>query len=726
MIQFDEGKQVFKIDTPHSSYVMGIVTGKYLAHLYYGRRINDGDLGYLLDLPEGDLREVSVNSGEIVSFLDKLPQEYPCHGTGDFRPACLKVRKREGGCGAALSYDGYEILRGKPALAGLPATFGEDGETLVITLVDECLGLRVRLSYSVFDGIDCVMRSVSVENDGQGDLYLEQVFSACLELGGGEYEALSLTGSWARERHMTRQKIGVGIQMIESTRGISSHQHHPFYALVSENAGQESGEVYGMNFVYSGSFQGIVEKGQFGSYRMVMGVHPQDFCWELKPGASFQAPETVLVYSAAGLDGMTHNLHELYRNHLLPQKWVYRKRPVLINNWEATYFDFDHDKLLAIAKEASENGIEMLVMDDGWFGHRSSDDSSLGDWKVNEEKLQGGLKKLVDEVNALGMEFGIWFEPEMISPDSDIYRAHPDWALQLQGREPALCRNQLVLDLCRPEVLEYVYESVAQVLRSANITYVKWDMNRPLTDVGSSYLPAERQGELMHRHMLAVYELQGRLREEFPELLLENCASGGSRFDPGMLYYSPQIWCSDDTDAIERLAIQEGTQLLYPLSVIGAHVSDCPNHTVGRNTPFETRAVVAMSGTFGYELDITKIPDEDRAAIAEQVKRYQRYAPLIQQGDYYRIASCQENHYYDCFQMVSKDKKHAVVVFVQVLAQANMGSRIIRLKGLAPEKYYEADGRVYSGDVLMKAGFVVKRAWGDFKGQVIEFTVKGD
>lgn len=720
MIQYYDEEQIFKIDTQNSTYVMGVVGGKYLAHLYYGQRMACGDLGYLLDFPEENLRDVSVGNGEKVSFLDKLPQEYPCHGTGDFGQSCLKVRGGKGNWGVDLRYAGYEIMQGKPELEGLPATFGEDGETLAVFLEDGCLGLKVRLLYSVFPEIDCVMRSVFVENQGEDTLYLEKVLSACLDMGEGDYEALSLTGSWARERHITRQKVDVGVQLIESAKGISSHQHHPFYALVSEHAGQESGEVYGMHFVYSGSFQGVVEKSQFGSHRMVMGIHPQDFCWQLRPGEGFQAPEVVLVYSGAGLDVMTHNLHELYREHLLPQKWVYRKRPVLINNWEATYFDFDRDKLLAIAKEASEHGIEMLVMDDGWFGHRERDDSSLGDWKVNEEKLQGGLKKLVDEVNALGMKFGIWFEPEMISPDSDVYRAHPDWALQLPGREPAQSRNQLVLDLSRPEVREYVYESVAGILRSANITYVKWDMNRPLTDVGSSYLPGERQGELMHRHTLAVYELQGKLCREFPDLLLENCASGGARFDPGMLYYSPQIWCSDDTDAIERLAIQEGTQLLYPLSVIGAHVSDCPNHILGRHTPFETRAVVAMSGTFGYELDITKIPEEDRGAIPAQVKRYQTYAPLIQRGDYFRIASYQENHYFDCYQVVSKDKKLSILMFVQVLAQANKVSRSIRLKGLAKDKEYCVNGKVYSGEALMKAGMVMKRLHGDFRGEVIE------
>ena len=570
------------------------------------------------------------------------------------------------------------------------------------------------------------MRSAVISNYGDKPLYLDKVLSACVELGYGQNEYITLHGSWARERRIDRQRVGFGYHSVESSRGISSHQEHPFMAVVSEGATQETGDVYAMNFVYSGNFVSFIEKSQFGSQRFAMGINPRGFCWKLGAGEKFAAPEVVMVYSDSGLDKMTSTFHDLYREHLIRKSWVYSKRPVLINNWEGTYFDFDEKKIFDIAKEASKHGIEMLVMDDGWFGKRNDDRTSLGDWFVNEEKLKGGLKKLVDNVNSLGMKFGIWFEPEMISPESELYKKHPDWAVHIEGREPGQVRNQLVLDLSRREVIEYVYESVASILRQANIEYVKWDMNRPFTDIGSSELDADRQGEIMHRHTLAVYELQGRLLKEFPYLLLENCSSGGARFDPGMLYFSPQIWCSDDTDAIERLAIQESTALMYPLSVIGAHVSDCPNHTVGRVTPFKTRGIIAMAGTFGYELDVTKIPEEDRDMIASQVETYKKYCPLIQSGDYYRIASYQNNHYFDCYEIVSKDKKEAIFVFVQVIAQPNMHSIRVKLKGLDNEAKYKINGTVYDADALMNGGFIIKRPWGDFQAELFHIEKIND
>ena len=440
-----------------------------------------------------------------------------------------------------------------------------------------------------------------------------------------------------------------------------------------------------------------------------------------------------MVYTDKGLDAMTAAFHKLYRKHLLRGKYKDKKRPILINNWEATYFNFNTEKLLAIAKEAASLGIEMLVMDDGWFGKRNNDDCALGDWVVNEEKLSGGLKYLVDEVNKLGMKFGIWFEPEMISPDSDLYREHPDWAIAIPGRPATQSRQQYVLDLSRKEVVDYIYEMVASVLRSANIEYVKWDMNRQLSDIGSVKLPADRQGELYHRYVLAVYEMQERLTREFPYLLLENCSGGGARFDPGMLYFSPQIWCSDDADAIERLEIQEGTALIYPLSTMGAHVSDCPNHTVGRVTPFETRGIVALAGTFGYELDVTKIPEEDRAKIPEQVEMYHQYNDLVREGDYYRIASYSGNQKYDCWQVVSEDKKESLVTYVQVLNRPNFKSRRILLKGLAEDMHYEVrflgnekatipETKVYSGDTLMKAGILLPNLPGDFQAVLLHLT----
>ena len=723
MITYNENTKIFKLDTKTTSYVLGLADDKYVGHVYYGKKLGSTDLGYLLRLEEPPFVP-SKNLREKVTFLDTCPMEYSFSGSGDFRESCITATTAEGQQGLDLTYVSHRIYTGKEALDSLPATWGADSETLEITMEDEPTGIRVLLSYSVFADSDAVIRSVKVINGGKEAVYLDRVMSACLDMDNENYDVLSLHGSWARERHMERQPLGYGSCVTESLRGESSHQDHPFLALLTKNCTQAEGEVYAMNFVYSGNFLAKAQRCQHDTVRMVMGIHPENFRWKLEAGESFQAPEVVCVYSDEGLGKMSRTFHDLYRNHLIRGKYKDQIRPVLVNSWEAAYFDFDTEQLLALAKQAAELGIEMLVMDDGWFGQRNSDEGSLGDWTVNEEKLKGGLKYLVDEVNALGMKFGIWFEPEMISPDSDLYRAHPDWALQLKGRTGSMARAQYVLDLSRPEMVDYVYESLCAVLRSANIEYVKWDMNRPLTDIGSTYLPADRQGELSHRYTLAVYELQDRLTRDFPDLLLENCSSGGARFDPGMLYYSPQIWCSDDTDAIERLAIQEGTQLLYPLSTIGAHVSDCPNHTVGRVTPFETRGIVAMAGTFGYELDPRKIPAEDREKIPGQIEDYKKYAPLIQKGDYYRISSYQDNHLFDCYEIVSKDKSEAVVFFIQVLNEPNYRSRKIRLQGLEEKATYLIDGKSYSGEALMSAGLILQRLQGDFQAQIIEVRLK--
>lgn len=726
-ITYFEKERIFKLDTPNSSYVIGIVDKEnFVGHVYYGKKLRDANIAYLLRIGEGPFVP-SENNRERVSFYDTFPMEYAGNGLGDYRRSSISVRTAGGHTAVSLFYVSHKIYAGKPGLAGLPATFGDenDCETLELLCEDPVLGLKVTLLYTAFSDVDVITRSVRIENDGEM-LYLTKALSFSMDMDNRDFTLLTMHGSWARERMLEHRKVKKGFMGVESVRGESSHQEHPFMALAAGNADQSQGEVYGMHFVYSGNFIGQVELGQFDTVRVGMGIHPENFCWKLEKGESFQTPEVVLVYSDTGYDGMTHQFHELYRNHLIRSEYKDKKRPILINNWEATYFDFNTEKLLSIAKKASELGIEMLVMDDGWFGHRNDDSSSLGDWYVNEEKLNGGLKHLVDEVNKLGLKFGIWFEPEMISPDSKLYEAHPDWAIQIPGRAGSLCRNQYVLDLTRKEVRDYAYESVASILRSANIEYVKWDMNRQLSDIGSYGLPADRQGELYHRYVLAVYEMQERLVTEFQHLLLENCSGGGARFDPGMLYYSPQIWCSDDTDAVERLKIQESTAMIYPLSTMGAHVSDCPNHTVGRVTPFETRGHVALAGTFGYELDITKIPEEDRQMIPKQVAMYHKYNDLVRSGDYYRIASYQENHYFDCYEVVSKDKSEALVTFVQVINRPNYKSRRITLKGLDPQKNYclEGEDTVYAGDTLMYAGILIQNPWGDFQSKLLHFVEK--
>ncbi len=732
MITYQEKERIFKLDTPNTSYMIGIVDEEnFIGHIYYGKRLKDTDAAYLLRTDEPPFVP-SKNNRERCSFYDCFPFEYPTSGVGDYRESCISIKTPAGHIGCMLSYVSHEIIKGKPELEGLPATFGDESTctTLKLVCADKHVGMQAELLYTTFEDTDVITRSVRITNISDEHFYLTKVFSACIDMDNRDFDMVSLHGSWARERHIQRKTLGYGIQNVSSFRGESSHQDHPFLALTDKNTTQENGEIYAMNFVYSGNFKAQAEVSQFDYVRMSMGIHPENFCWRLDKNESFQAPEVVMVYTDKGFDAMTNAFHKLYKKHLIRGEYKDKKRPILINNWEATYFDFTTEKLLSIARESSKLGIEMLVMDDGWFGKRSSDNCALGDWKVNEEKISGGLKYLVDEVNKLGMKFGIWFEPEMISPDSDLYREHPDWAIAIPGRTATESRQQYVLDLSRKEVVDYIYEMVASVLRSANIEYVKWDMNRQLSDIGSYGLAADRQGELYHRYVLAVYEMQDRLTKEFPHLLLENCSGGGARFDPGMLYFSPQIWCSDDTDAIERLQIQEGTALIYPLSTMGAHVSDCPNHTVGRVTPFETRGIVALAGTFGYELDVTKISQEDRDMIPEQVAMYHKYNDLVREGDYYRIASYSQNNQFDCWQVVSEDKTEALVTFVQVLNRANFKSRCIKLKGLDENKYYrveivndsEAEVRVYSGDTLMKAGILISNPWGDFKAKLIHLT----
>ena len=734
-IKYNEQNRVFKIDTEHTSYCIGIVDeDNFVGHIYYGRKLTDDNLVYLMRTEEPPFVP-SRNNRDRTSFLDTFPMEYTGHGLGDYRESALMVRTSGGHSGVSLSYVSHRIFDGKEELAGLPATFGtvDACRTLELTCEDKLLGLQVILSYSIFADNDAIARSVRIVNGGKEAIYLTKVLSACIDMDNEEYEMITLQGSWARERIIQTRPVLKGRQGVSSVRGESSHQEHPFMAWKRKTTTEETGDIYAMNFVYSGNFLAQIEGDQFGSMRALMGIHPQDFCWKLEPGEAFQAPEVICVYSASGIGGMTRTFHDLYRKHLIRGEYKDKKRPILINNWEATYFDFDTDKLLSIAREASGLGIEMLVMDDGWFGSRNDDNSSLGDWQVNEEKLKGGLKYLVDEVNKLGMKFGIWLEPEMISPDSNLYREHPDWAFAIPGRTGSLARNQYVLDLTRKEVRDYVYDMIAAVLRSANIEYVKWDMNRQLSDMGSCGLPADRQGELFHRQVLAVYELQDRMTKEFPYLLLENCSGGGARFDPGMLYYSPQIWCSDDTDAVERLSIQAGTAMIYPLSTMGAHVSDCPNHTLGRTTPFETRGYVALAGTFGYELDVTKIPEADRAMIPEQTAMYHKYNDLVREGDYYRIAHFAENHYYDCYEVVAKDKSEALVTYIQVLNRPSYHSRRIRIPGLDLTAVYEIENAQdwpeigqtqYRGDALQFAGINVPPLWGDFKGRLLHLVRK--
>ena len=721
-IYYNQEERVFRLDTPGSTYLISIVDEEgFLCHTYYGRRIPDDNMGYLLRLPAGgtDFR----NNGRQADLMGRLPAEYPGHGLGDFRESCLQAETPEGYRSCGLTYLSHKIYSGKPALPGLPATYGgeEDCATLELRCHDRYMDLEVSLLYTALEKLDVICRSARIENCGGKPVTLTAALSACLDMDNKDFDLITLHGSWAYERMVSRRPVAWGRQGAGSLQGISSAEEHPFLALAEHTATQDQGQVYAMHLVYSGNFLAQVEMSQQEQLRAVIGIHPRDFAWRLAPGESFQTPEAVLAYSCTGLDGMTHALHDLYRNHLTRGPWKDKPRPSLVNNWEATYFKFDTEKLLDIARTAAGRGIEMLVLDDGWFGCRDTDTNSLGDWVVNEKKLPGGLKYLADEVNKLGMKFGLWVEPEMVCPDSNLFRAHPDYALQIPGRPPMLSRTQLVLDFSRKEVRDCVYDQLHKVLSSANIEYVKWDMNRPLTDVASFCLEGERQGELFHRYVLGVYELQERMLTDFPHLLLENCASGGGRFDPGMLYYSPQIWTSDNTDAVDRLRIQEGTALIYPLSTMGAHVAACPSHTNGRSTPFETRGLVSLPGCFGYELDLTKLTEEELAMIPCQLENYRKYGPVFHDGDYYRLASYGENQEYDALMAVTKDKKTAVIDYVHVMSRQRRRDVLLPLRGLDEEKRYRSSetGEIRSGAGWMYGGLLLPNMKGDFLGKLI-------
>ena len=701
-IIFNEEKQIFKLDTNKSTYIIQIFEQGYLSHLYYGAKIPDDNVESLRF--RGGFASFSPNNAKVCdpSFSPDLsPLEYSCNGTGDFRISAFAVKNADGNTATDVRYVSHRIYDGKPALEGLPSLYCEDSEaqTLEIVTQDSVTGVRATLIYTVFNACPVITRSVIVENTSDKAVEIERVYSTCVDYHTADFEMLHLYGRWSKERSLERRALAHGRQSIASKRGSSSHYHNPFAALVSKGATEDYGEAYGFNLVYSGNFDCSVEVDSVSSTRLIMGINPEGFGWKLEGGEKFVAPEAVMVYSNEGIGEMSRVYHRLYSKHLVRGKWRDVKRPLLINSWEAAFFDFDDDKLVSFAERAKELGIEMLVMDDGWFSRRSDDRSSLGDWWVNEEKLKGGLGSLIERINALGLKFGIWYEPEMISPDSDIYRAHPDWCIHCPGRERSIARHQYVIDMSRKDVRDCIFEQMYSVLSKNKIDYLKWDFNRNITEAGSALLANDKQKELFHRFVLGTYELMDRLTKAFPDMLIENCSGGGGRFDPGMLYYSPQIWTSDNTDPIERLTIQFGTSLCYPASTMGAHVSAC-----GR-TDLETRANVALWGTFGYELDPNKLSDSDRVQVRGQVREYHKYYDLIHYGDLYRLITPFENDYRCAWEFVSPDKTEVMATTV-VMRRPENPVYILRLKGLDPDKIYVDDDtdEEYSGALLMNAG----------------------
>jgi len=724
-IKFDLKKKIFHLKNEEISYVIKILKNGQLGHLYWGKKIKKAERLARYDISQHRPYEAYALKDDTGFILENIAREYPSFGQSDFREPAYQTEAENGSIISDLKYQDHQIYSGKKELAGLPSTYVEkesEAETLEITLYDEVTDLEVVLSYTVFNDYPIITRSANFKNQGQQKLNLKRALSMSVDFENKDFELLQLSGAWGRERDIIRRPLEQGITRIDSKRGGSSHQQNPFVALVEPETDEYRGEAYGYSLVYSANFIAQAERNHYGKTRLTMGINPFTFNWLLESGESFQTPEVVMNYSDRGLNKMSQNFHQLYRSRLVRGKHRDKQRPVLINNWEGTYFDFDTDKILEMAAAAAEVDLELFVLDDGWFGKRNDDTSSLGDWYVNEEKLPGGLEYLAQEINKLGMDFGLWFEPEMISPDSDLYREHPEWAIQVPERKSSESRQQLILDLSRSDVQDYIIERVSAILEKADIAYVKWDMNRPMTEYGSLELKAEHQSELNHRYILGLYRVLEEITSSFPEVLFESCAGGGGRFDPGMLHYMPQTWTSDDTDAVERLKIQYGTSLVYPASSMGAHVSAVPNHQVERSTSLKMRYDVASFGNLGYELDLTELNEKEMEAVKKQVNNYKEIRELVQFGDFYRLRSPFAGNF-TAWSYLSQDQEEVLAGFYQVLATPNPKEETLKLKGLDPDRDYKElnSGEIYGGDELMNFGIKVPYLKEDFSSRVWRF-----
>lgn len=697
MITFDN--QVFHAQTNSTSYLIRVHPAGYLEQLYYGAKIRRAaSYDALFEKITAVYGNTNVTPADSKLSLDNLCMEYSFAATGDYRHAPLSLQMPDFGYSGDFRYLSHRIYEGTyeendltkmPYAKVSPAHAQSDTATLDITLKDTVYPVYLHLIYTFFSKSDCVTRRVKIDNQSEGSIIVSKVMSLMIDLPDKNYNMHTFDGLWIKERHENIKKLVSGLYVNDSTTGSSSNRHNPLIILSRENCTEESGECIGINLIYSGNHYEAVEVSGYGKIRIMSGINPYQFAWTLDGNAAFYTPEAVLSYSSNGLCGLSHNMHQFVGSHIIPGEWAAKSRPVLVNNWEATYFDFTDAKLLKIARDAKNLGIEMLVLDDGWFGNRSDDTSSLGDWQVNEKKLGGPLKKLAEKVNSLGLKFGLWFEPEMISEKSSLYQIHPDWAVRIPGREHYPGRNQFVLDLTRQDVCEYIVAAVSDVLKSAPIEYVKWDMNRHLSDTYSANLQ-QRQGEFCHRYIKGVYEVMKRITDSFPHVLFESCSAGGNRFDLGMLCYMPQIWTSDDSDANERTYIQRGTSFGYPLSTMAAHVSAVPNHQTLRNVSLETRFNVACFGVLGYEIDITKLTKAEKKAISEQIIFYKTHRELFQFGTFSRTES-DDNHV--VWQVVSEDKKEAIVLFYQRTAMPNPQSDVLKVTGLLAGQLYEVETR---------------------------------
>lgn len=721
-ITYLEKKRIFTLHTEHTTYQFQADAYGFLLHLYYGKKIS-GEMDYLLTYADRGFSGNPYDVGADRTYsMDALPQEFPCMGNGDYRSSALVIGNADGSCSCDLRYMGHRICKGKYSLKGLPAVYaGEDeAQTLEVYMEDPVTRVQVVLFYGVLPKYDIITRSAVIKNAGEREIRVKKAVSGALDFLYGNYDLITLYGRHAMERNFQRIPVTHGRQVFGSRRGTSSHQYNPAMILAEEHTTEDAGGCYGMVFAFSGSFQGEAEKDQFNQTRAVIGMKSSVFNYPLKHGEEFVIPETILTYSGEGLSRLSRNYHKCFRRHLCRGKYRDIPRPILVNSWEAAYFDFTGETILRLADDAAELGIDMVVLDDGWFGKRDDDNSGLGDWKVNEEKLGCSLGELAQKVNQKGVKFGLWIEPEMVSEDSELYRQHPDWAFAIPGRKPVRARNQLVLDFSREEVRNHVFSQICQVLDHANVEYIKWDMNRSIFDVYSA--DAEDQGKVSYDYMLGVYEFLEKLIARYPDMLIEGCSGGGGRYDAGMLYYTPQIWCSDNTDAIDRTEIQYGTSFFYPISTVGSHVSASPNHQTMRRTSFNTRKVTAMAGTFGYELDLGALTAEEKEEVRSQVKEYRAYAHLILDGDYYRLSNPQKDETASWL-FVSEDKKEALLNAVMLKVHGNMTVNYVKLKGLNPEGMYQdtASQAVYSGGALMEAGYPLPVELGEYLAYQIHF-----
>lgn len=722
-IIYNETNQTFHLFSSDTSYAFKVINSGHLVHLYWGKKIRNIDVQSIFNMMELQYFTPSPVPVDIPISLDSLPQEFPTCGTSDFRNPILEARMADGSSTCVLKYLTHTIVKGKPEITDLPSTYVENEDeatTLIVSLLDHLTGLNIDMYYTVFENLDVITRRCVIKNKGIVDISLKRALSCSVDMHNREFDMIHLTGFWARERHIKRTRLTNASICIDSKRGASGHHQNPFIALLDPYANENSGDVYAFNLVYSGNFLAQCEVDQFDQTRINIGINPFDFSWLLKPEEEFSTPEVVMVYSSQGLSKMSKTFHDLYRQRLCRGEYRDKPRPVLLNNWEATYFNFDEPTLDNLASSAQDLGIELFVLDDGWFGKRNNDDSSLGDWYVDKMKLPNGLDTLGKKINERNMKFGLWFEPEMVSPDSNLYKEHPDWCLQVSGRTCSLGRKQLILDISRQDVREKVLKMMTDILDNAPIEYVKWDMNRNMSEVGSLLLPPERQRETSHRYILGLYKMMDYLTNRYPHILFEGCACGGGRFDPGILYYMPQIWTSDNTDAVERMKIQYGTSLVYPPITMGGHVSAVPNHQVYRTTSLETRAHVAMFGNFGYELDLTALTESERKSTKKHIEIYHCVKDIFQFGDFYRLIDPFETNE-AAWMSVTKDKSRAVVSYFEVLAVPTPPITRLKLKGLDESSDYKIveTSQVIGGDTLMHVGINMPILQGDFRSMLL-------